>query len=144
VHRPRAPRPKHISFKMTALIDMAFLLITFFVMSIRFGQAGEEEIKLPNADQAKEVSADGTELITVNVTTDGTFLVNGIAQQPADLYRWLEARKADTEKTVELVIRGDRTAPFEKIQRAMRLSAEAGITDVSLAALQQPHPGEEQ
>lgn len=141
--RPRATRSKHISFKMTSLIDMAFLLITFFIMSIRFGQAGEEEIKLPDADQANETAEDGVELVTLNVTGDGAFVVNGVRQEPADLYRWLEGRKADTDKKLELVVRGDRNVAFEKIQRAMRLSAEAGVTNVSLAALQQTGSSEE-
>jgi biopolymer transport protein ExbD len=128
---------------MTALIDMAFLLITFFVMSIRFGQAGEEEIKLPDADQAKETAEDGTELVTVNVTSDGVFVVNGVRQEPADLYRWLQSRKEETEKKLELVVRGDKGVAFEKIQRAMRISAEAGVTSMSLAALQQSQGLEE-
>ncbi len=129
---------------MTSLIDMAFLLITFFIMSIRFGQAGEEEIKLPDADQAKETADDGVELVTLNVTADGAFVVNGVRQEPADLYRWLEGRKAETEKKLELVIRGDRNVAFDKIQRAMRLSAEAGVTNVSLSALQQSQGLEEE
>ena len=49
-------RSRSISFKITAMVDMAFLLITFFIMSIRLGQQGEELVKLPNADQARAVT----------------------------------------------------------------------------------------
>ena len=121
---------------MTAMIDMAFLLITFFIMSIRFGQAGEEEITLPKADQATEVSEQGVELITINVTPEGTFIVGGVSQSAAVLSRYLRERKEEAGKDVEVVLRGDRNTPFENVQKAMRLSAEAEIPNVSLAALQ--------
>jgi biopolymer transport protein ExbD len=136
-------RPRHISFKMTALIDMAFLLITFFVMSIRFGQAGEEEIKLPDADQAQETSDERNELITVNVNANGDFIIKGIHHEAGDLLSLLNARKSETDKEIELTIRADRDAAFEKVQRAMRVAAEAGIPNLSFAALQKPEPGEQ-
>ena len=73
------------------MIDMAFLLITFFIMSIRFGQAGEETIELPNADQAREVTDERVELVTVNVSGEGVYLVSGIQRSRAELYRDIEA-----------------------------------------------------
>ncbi len=133
---PRSTRSRHISFSMTALIDMAFLLITFFVMSIRFGQAGEEEIKLPNADQAKEISDQRVELITVNVSRDGFYLINAVRRSSAELLDYLERRSESSSRSIEVVIRGDRRTQFEAVQRAMRISAEAGLSKVGLAALQ--------
>lgn len=118
------------------MIDMAFLLITFFIMSIRFGQAGEEQVKLPNADQAKAVTDERTELITVNVTKDGIYLVGGLQKSGGELFRYLQARKTETRRKLELVVRGDKKSEFQAVQRVMRLSAEAGVADVSLAALQ--------
>jgi len=121
---------------MTPLIDMTFLLITFFIMSIHMGQAGEKEINLPNADQAKETTGNETELITVNVTPAGDFVVNGTHHEPGDLYRLLDERKRNSKQKVEMVVRGDREASFEKIQRVMRIAAQASVKDISLAALQ--------
>lgn len=135
-------RPRHISFKMTALIDMAFLLITFFVMSIRFGQAGEEEIKLPDADQAQETSDERKELVTVNINQNGDFIIKGIHHEASDLLHLLKTRKTETTKELELTIRADREAAFEKVQRAMRVAAEAGVPNLSFSALQQPEPGQ--
>jgi len=118
------------------MIDMAFLLITFFVMSIRFGHQGEELVKLPNADQAKEVTDERVELITVNVTRDGGYVVSGIERSGSSLFKYLKDRHEHAKNRMEVVVRGDRESEFTDIQRVMRLSAEAGIKDVSLAALQ--------
>jgi biopolymer transport protein ExbD len=127
---------------MTSMIDMAFLLITFFIMSIRFGQAGEEMIKLPDADQAKEVTDERVELVTVNVTEDGLYVVGGVNHSTAELTRYLETRRDEGDRKLEIVIRGDKRSQFAAVQRVMRVSAEIGIADVSLAALQQTVPND--
>jgi len=119
------------------MIDMAFLLITFFIMSIRFGQEGDEKVKLPDADQAKEITDERVQLITVNVTGDGTYVIGGTKQTSGELLTYFKARKDEGEnRKMEIVIRGDRKSEFNAIQKIMRMSAEAGIPDVSLAALQ--------
>ena len=118
------------------MIDMAFLLITFFVMSIRLGQLGEEEIELPDADQAKSVTDERTDLVTVNVGKAGSYTVDAAAHTPESLRAYLVRRAGADDGPLEVVIRGDRNTGFEAVQRVMRLSAEAGIPDVSLAALQ--------
>ena len=118
------------------MIDMAFLLITFFVMSIRFGHQGDELVKLPNADQAREVTEKRVELITVNVTRDGFFVVAGLQRSGSSLFKYLKDRREAAENDLQVVIRGDRETEFAAVQRAMRLSAEAGLRDVGLAALQ--------
>lgn len=118
------------------MIDMAFLLITFFVMSLHVGQAGEEEIELPDADQARELTESHVELVTINVHEDGYYVVGGVRQSSTDLRRHLETRKEESRRKLEVVIRGDRNTSFEPVQRAMRISAESGIAKVGLAALQ--------
>ena len=122
------------------MIDMTFLLITFFIMSIRFGQQGEEKVKLPNADQATSITDQRVQLISVNVTKDGRYLINGVEQSSSDFLRYVRARK-DEGKKLEIVVRGDRASEFNAVQRIMRLSAEAGVRDVSLAALQTADSG---
>lgn len=117
------------------MVDMAFLLITFFIMSIRLGQQGEELVKLPNADQAREVTDERVELVTVNVTRDGLYVLNAAERSSSEVARYLKSR-FDEGKKIEVVVRGDHRTQFDAVQRIMRLSAEAGIADVSLAALQ--------
>ena len=74
------------------MIDMTFLLITFFIMSIRFGQEGDDKIKLPNADQATEVTEQRVELITVNVTDDALYIINGVEQSASQFLRYVHGR----------------------------------------------------
>ena len=101
---------------------------------------GEEKVKLPNADQATDVVDQRVELVTVNVTKDGLYLINGVEQTSSQYLRYLHARKDEGGK-LEIVVRGDKSSEFSTIQRIMRLSAEAGVADVSLAALQMADNG---
>ena len=52
------------------------------------------------------------------------------------MFRYLKDRRESSDDGIEVVVRGDRSSEFTDVQRVMRLSAEAGIKDVSLAALQ--------
>ncbi|TFH19329.1 MAG: biopolymer transporter ExbD [Myxococcales bacterium] len=131
----RSTRPRHVGFRITAMIDMAFLLITFFIMSIRFGHQGEELVKLPDADQAREVTDERVELVTVNITRSGKYMIGGTLHSGDEVLAYLQARQEEGDK-VEVVIRGDKGSEFNAVQRVMRMSAEAGISNVSLAALQ--------
>ena len=134
---PRATRSSGAAFGMTAMIDMAFLLITFFVMSLRLGQQGQELVTLPRADQAKATRDDRVELLTINVTSDARYIVGGVERSTAEIVRWLGLRK-NSGKRLEVVVRGDHRTRFQAVQTLMRLAAESGIRDVSLAALQLP------
>ncbi len=117
------------------MIDMAFLLITFFIMSIRFGHQGEELVNLPDADQAREVTDERVELVTVNITRSGKYMIGGTDHSGGEVLAYLQARKEEGDK-LEVVIRGDKGSEFNAVQRVLRMSAEAGIPNVSLAALQ--------
>ncbi|RMD82972.1 MAG: biopolymer transporter ExbD [Candidatus Dadabacteria bacterium] len=126
-----------MSFGMTALIDMAFLLITFFIMSLRLGQEGEQLVELPRADQAVAERDARVELLVVNVTANGGYLVAGSQRSLSEIQRLLDAR-VSPGKRFELIVRGDRRAPFTSVRKILRLAAERGVRSVSLAALQLP------
>jgi len=137
VRRPRSIRSRAVGFRMTAMIDMAFLLITFFVMSLRLGQQGEELVELPRADQAQPTAEREVEFVTINVTAEGRYVLGGVERSAVEVTRYLDERRRGA-KRIELVIRGDRRSPFEAVQRLMRLAGEAGVARVSLAALRLP------
>ena len=68
-------------------------------------------------------------------------MIGGTDHSAGEVLAYLRARKEEGDD-LEVVIRGDKASEFSAIQRVMRMSAEAGISDVSLAALQR-EPGEE-
>lgn len=62
---------------LTALLDVVFLLLIFFLVATRFDQEEKElSIRIPDVYKARPVSAGPKELV-VNINADGQFIVMG-------------------------------------------------------------------
>ncbi len=130
----RSLRPRSIRTNLTPLIDMSFLLITFFVMTLRLGLSQEEKIELPKADQAQTTHESQVEVLTIDVDRAGRVLWGGKVWQLDALETALRALGNQDDKK-KVVVRADARSPFAKVQRVMRTAARAGVTKLSLAAL---------
>ena len=65
------PKRHGVVTDMTAMCDVTFLLLTFFIMTTQFKKPDVEQIKPPTSISEK-LLPDGN-LMTVNVTPDGKF-----------------------------------------------------------------------
>lgn len=119
---------------MTPLIDMAFLLITFFVMTLRLTASPEENVTLPKADQAQTTHEGQVTIITVVVDQHGRLLAGGRQRSIPELEGRMR-RDLDAGKEVKVVVRADARSPFAEVRRVMRLAAENGIEKLSITAL---------
>ena len=129
-----------VEFQMAPMIDVVFLLLIFFMCASSFHVVDrEEDVVLPIAEQSKTRKEMHGELI-VNVKSDGTILVSdkpfGLGELQAGL-----REAVDMVKGTSVVIRGDRATKHGIILEVMRACAEADISDVSFAALQQEKTG---
>ena len=62
---------------LTALIDVVFLLLIFFLVATRFEQEEKElSIRIPDVYKARPVSA-GPKEVVVNINADGDYIVMG-------------------------------------------------------------------
>jgi biopolymer transport protein ExbD len=62
---------------LTALIDVVFLLLIFFLVATRFDQEEKElSIRIPDVYKARPISAGPQELV-VNIDSDGEYIVMG-------------------------------------------------------------------
>ena len=129
-------------FQIAPMIDVLLVLLIFF-MSITTTQVArvDKGLELPAADHATKRDNARDESI-INVRWDA-------ARQRADfsfeerVYPKLEPivpiltqrQSASASKRHRVVIRGDRMVPAEQISLAMAAAAEAGIADITFAAL---------
>lgn len=119
---------------MTPMIDMAFLLITFFIMTMRLTASQEEKVTLPRADQAQTTHESKLTIVTVVVDEEGRLFAGGSERTLAGVDELLRDRVAAGEE-VKVVLRADARSPFERVRRLMRLAAENGIEKLSISAL---------
>lgn len=129
-------RSGELSFNMTPMIDVVFLLIIFFLVSSHLAkQEAQMELPLPIADTGETADESQTKRLTLNVLRDGSLVLAGRRIEEAQLAERLAAAKRTAGADVEVRIRGDRRVPYSSIAPVMLSCARAGIWNVTLSVL---------
>ena len=126
------------SLSLTAMIDVVFLLLIFFMVSTAFIDFSHRmDISLPEA-RAGVVTGEQRRQFLVEVGGEGRISLNG-KEVTLDS---LESRLEDTDGTPErtVLIRADRRLPYGLVVRIMGICRAAGIYDISVAVKSSPAP----
>lgn len=114
-----------IAIDMTPLVDVAFLLLIFFMTTTQFQPPEKEQITLPKS--ASEFKKPESHIITANVTREGRIRLEFMeARQKKDQIvdastfgGWLQtARYADPSAYV--LLKADKDAPFGVVESIMK------------------------
>ncbi len=133
---PRSYRARSLSIAMTPMIDMAFLLITFFVMSMRLVRIGEEEVELPRADRALLAQPTRVGIATVVIPPDGALFLNGGPIASDELASALSALR-EGDPGLRVMIRADAEGEFGLVQSVLKACAVAGIRNIEFSVLKE-------
>jgi len=131
----------YLTGNLTAMIDVVFQLIIFFVVAIAMqNNTNDESITLALApDGQGEMGKDPRE-VKIDVHKDGTV---SIAQTPMSLTMLgaiLKKTVSDyggNPDAVPIILRGDESVLHEKIQGALDACSDAGIVKIRFAALKE-------
>ena len=125
---------EQVSFDMTPMIDCTFQLIIFFMLIMDMSSVQTEKLRQPTARHARAYAPEPDEVV-VNVTADGKLRVFGKTLGDEALERLLEAQRRASRADFPLLIRADRSARFEVIQKVMMMSqAHGGVTRLRFGA----------
>jgi len=122
---------------MTPLVDVAFLLLTFFMLTTTFSLPQVLEINLPPSESRSEVTE--SSLLLLRVVNDGRIFWNFGTDQPR-LIQWKDLRSFLRERAVSnpnmiCLVKVDRKAKYSySVQMIDELNL-ASITRFSLAPL---------
>jgi len=126
IGKSKAMSAPHI--ELTPMIDMVFLLLTFFLVATTFHQTEREmQIALPAAAAAEPISAVLREIV-VNVDRDGAIIVGG-ARQEIDQLRAMIARAVAANPEQKVTVRGDRGTAYSNVVRVLDVCKSAGIQE---------------
>ena len=131
---PSGGRTTSVSFNVTSLIDIVFLLVIFFLVASHIARTeAVEPVNLPEATQFDDEDDPTPRRLVVTIKADGAF---DIAGQPAELIE-VEQRivsgNEDSAGQFEVRIRSDRDAPYEKIEPILLACARFGVSRVGFA-----------
>ena len=126
---------------MTPLIDLVFLLVTFFLLTVNLTDADQNErIRLPTSELAKPVETEPIQRLTLQITDVGT-VIFGTKEYAFDgLRSLLESEKAffqgrrTNPRDVQIVIRGDARGETGNVLEVLYLTQELGFGECKLRA----------
>jgi biopolymer transport protein ExbD len=125
-----------VSFNMTPMIDVVFLLIIFFLVSSNLAQQEVQlEVDLPDAASGNQPRDDDTRRIVINVLSADHVQVGTEIVTPnrlADLIRY-ESRM--TEGKLEVRIRANRRVPYGVFEPILMACTQANVWNVSFAVI---------
>lgn len=120
-----------LSIDLTAMVDVVFLLIIFFMVSTTFITL---ESGLPvDLPQAQSTQAQASGLPTVTITSNQEIYLSGARVGEDDLLTTLEGVLAESDGSGVVVLRADRTVPHGLTVRVMDIIKRAGAQRIAIA-----------
>lgn len=126
-----------VRIDMTPMVDVAFLLLTFFMLTTSMNRPQTMEINLPPSDTKVEVAQ--SNLLTLRVKEDGSMYWN-IADEPPQKVEYKNLRALMTQKLQQnpkliTLIKVDRKGKYHMMVDIMDELNLANITRFSLAPM---------
>src|SRR5688572_26610376 len=126
---------------LIALIDVALLLVIFFMLSSTFMQEGRLKIELPQASLAP-TGRQKSDPLVVSVTQAGSYRVNDreLVNASTDTLRAaiLEVAGADRDRPV--TVRADGRATHQSVITAMDVLGKLGFVKINIATVEEAPP----
>jgi len=127
-----------IRIDMTPMVDVAFLLLTFFMLTTYFSKPQTMELNLP-PDEKTQIEVAESNLLTLRVAPDGAVFWN-IGTEPANKIEMKELRKFLKDKNKEnpkliTLLKIDRDGKYDMLIKAMDEIAIAQVTRFSIAQM---------
>ncbi len=130
----RMHRHTTIGFNMTPMIDIVFLLIIFFITASQITPLVNFPVQLPVV--ASRAEAPRLIPATVNIDRDGAYIVARQRWELDQVVRWLEklVQENNSPQTqLQILIRADRNARSEQVNRLLPKLTELGIREIKFS-----------
>ena len=132
---PTGGRTQSVSFNVTSLVDIVFLLIICFLVASHFARSDAvEAVDLPLASKLDEDNETPNRIV-VTVLADRTMHMAGRSIEIGHLESAILGASQDKSKPLEVRIRADRTATYAEIEPILLACAKFGVTQVGFNAL---------
>lgn len=130
---PTRPRRYGLQFNVTALIDIVFLLIIFFLAANHLvSRETQKEVELPRVEHQPDEAAAGSRIV-VTIDQEQRLFVGGEEIDMENLAGRIAAGGAAHPDTFAVYIRAHRRTPFRVIRGIVTACAKAGVTRVYYA-----------
>ena len=118
------------------LIDIALLLVIFFMLSSTFLQEGRIKIELPQASLAP-TGKQKTDPLVITVTQSGSYRVNDreLINSAPDTLRAAIQAVAGADRSKPVTVRADARSTHQSVVTAMDVLGKLGYTRINIATI---------
>lgn len=132
---PKATRERLVAPDLTAMVDVVFLLIIFFVTTSSFVKMTRAELQLTEApgDEGPDSATPG---LVINIEADGNYVVDGedITFERLMVMISVEIDKVGGDaQSLDVVVRADRGAGLIHVNRLAQGMIDRGVRSWRLA-----------
>lgn len=120
-------------FELTPMIDVVFLLITFFMTVTSYANAELIQIAMPIAPEAK-VPEDVGDRQFISIAENGTYFLGAFTSDLAEIKQRLIERN-EKEGFRGAYIRADANTPHKYVNDLMKTCAEASVYNILFGTL---------
>ncbi|MBX3746189.1 MAG: biopolymer transporter ExbD [Verrucomicrobiae bacterium] len=113
---------------VTPLLDLAFVLLIIFVITTPLLEQGMS-LELPRGGRPDDPQLEQSDLRTVEVTPQGTYLLDG-EPQSLDALELRLVDEAGRNPRLVVVVRGDRRTSWESVANVVDRCQRRGITRI--------------
>ena len=118
---------------MTPMIDVTFLLLTFFMLASHFASVEKVDVDLPKPDENQAIDRKFTDKVIINVLHAGELVEPDIRLGPVPVASIadLADRLHDVGRqnpTAQVILRADRKLPYGEVRQVMEAITAAGLT----------------
>jgi biopolymer transport protein ExbD len=123
------------------LIDVALLLVIFFMLSSTFMQEGRLKVELPQASLAP-TGKQKVDPIVVSVTQSGSYRVNDreLINSSPDTLRAAILEVAGADRSKPVTVRADARSTHQSVVSAMDVLGKLGFVRINIATVEEPNP----
>jgi len=126
--RRRQRSQDEVSFQLTPMIDMTFLLLIFFMVTQKITeQELSVPVKLPVALSA--VAAEKTERDIINLDGEGRYYIGDRPASTEEVLAHLRVKFRDFPP-LQIYLRADRNTPTKRIREFVEMATEVGAIDL--------------
>lgn len=130
----RASQRNHLvtlnEINITPLLDLAFVLLIIFIITTPLLEQGMD-LKLPRADGIANKDINERDVVTVEVSIKGEYMINS-RKTTLDQLEQMLVQKAKANKNMVVYIRADENGPYGHVAKILHRCERNGITRISL------------
>lgn len=133
-------RPGHkeetVEVNLTALIDVVFLLLIFFMVTTTFDRHAKLKVSLPEA--STKATQQQNAPVVLSIDAKGNYFINDrqVVNTSLDTLKRALQKTIGEDKDIGLVLRADGNTPHQSVVRAMDAASQLGITKLSIATVE--------